>query len=155
MDRIKIDLPEVFHFSALIPVRITDLNFAGHTGNDSILSIIHEARAQFLKSLGYTELDFGGTGTIMSNVAIEYKKEMFYGDPLIISVAAGNFSKVSFDLFYKLETVLRQARLPDGQAQDDQKILIAAAKTGMVCYDYNKRKITAIPEIAKQKLSGN
>lgn len=148
MDRIKIDLPEVFHFSALIPVRITDLNFAGHTGNDSILSIIHEARAQFFKSLGYTELDFGGTGTIMSNVAIEYKKEMFYGDPLFISVAAGNLSKVSFDLFYKLETALRQA-------QGDKRILIAAAKTGMVCYDYDKRKIAAIPEAVRHKLSGN
>ncbi len=80
----------------------------------------------------------------MSSVAIEYKKEMFYGDPLIISVAAGNFSKVSFDLFYKLET-----------DTGGKRILIAAAKTAMACYDYDKRKIATIPEAARQKLSGN
>lgn len=143
MARIKIELPATFPFSALIPVRITDLNFAGHTGNDSILSIVHEARAQYLKSLGYTELEFGGTGTIMSGVIIEYKKELFYGEPLIISVAAGNFSKVSFDLLYKLET-----------ETEGKRILIAVAKTVMVCYNYEKRKITAIPEVVLKKLSG-
>lgn len=141
MARIKIDLPETFHFSCKIPVRITDINYGGHVGNDTVLSILHEARMQFFKNFGYTEMNFGGTGLIMSDVAIEFKSELFYGDIVIASVTAGEISKVGFDIIYKIEN------------HADDKIKIAAlAKTGMICYDYKKKRIVAVPEEAKQKL---
>ena len=73
MARVKVELPGNFTFSAKIPVRITDINYGGHVGNDTILSILHEARVQYLKHYGYTELNFGGTGIIMSDVAIEFR----------------------------------------------------------------------------------
>ena len=60
MARIKIDLPSKIAFSTNIPVRITDLNYGGHVGNDTVLTIIHEARMQFLANAGYTEMKFGG-----------------------------------------------------------------------------------------------
>ena len=75
MARLKIDLPEQFSFSTSIPVRITDLNYGNHVGNDAVLSIIHEARMQFLKSFGYTEMGFAGAGMIMSDVAIEFNPD--------------------------------------------------------------------------------
>lgn len=140
MGRIKVDLPEQFLFSVTIPVRITDINYGGHVGNDSILSLLHEARIKYLEYLEFTELNIDGAGLIMSDVAIEYKAESFYGDSLRVSVSAGEFSKVSFDLFYKMETV-----------RDGHTILIAKAKTGMVCYDYNQKKVIAVPEALKQK----
>jgi acyl-CoA thioester hydrolase len=142
MARIKIDLPEKFHFSFQIPVRITDINYGGHVGNDTMLSIIHEARMQFFKYFGYTEMQFAGVGMIMADVAIEFKNELFYGDTVIAYVTTGEFSNVGFDLFYKLEII----------RPDDKKIIVAAAKTGMVCYDYKKKKIVAVPEEAKMKL---
>ena len=146
MSRVKIDpiaigLPKEFHFSTSIPIRITDLNYGGHVGNDTVLSIIHEARMQFLKHFGYTEMEFAGVGMIMSDVSIEFKNELFYGDTVIASVIAGEFTNVSFEIFYRLE-----------KAQDDKKILVAIAKTGMVCYDYGKKKIVAVPEEARKKL---
>lgn len=143
MARIKINLSEKFHFSCEIPVRITDINYGGHVGNDALLSIVHEARMQFFRSLGYTEMNFGGVGMIMADVAIEFKSELFYGDIIIVSVTAGDVSKVSFDLIYKMER----------QISDIRKT-VALAKTGMICYDYEKKKIVAIPEEARQKLSG-
>lgn len=143
MARIKIDLSEKFHFSCEIPVRITDINYGGHVGNDALLSIVHEARMQFFRSLGYTEMNFGGVGMIMADVAIEFKSELFYGDIIIVSVTAGDVSKVSFDLIYKMER----------QISDIRKT-VALAKTGMICYDYEKKKIVAIPEEARQKISG-
>ena len=88
MARIKIELPDTFSFSCQIPVRITDINYGGHVGNDTVLSIIHEARMQFFKKLGYTEMNFAGTGMIMADVAIEFKSELFYGDVVIASVAS-------------------------------------------------------------------
>lgn len=142
MGRIKISLPDSFHFSCQVPVRITDINYGGHVGNDAILSIIHEARMQFFKSLGYTEMNLAGAGLIMADVAIEFKSELFYGDIVTASVAATELSKVGFDICYKLE-----------KQTADKAILVAVAKTGMICYDYDKKKIIAVPDEAKVKLT--
>jgi acyl-CoA thioesterase FadM len=143
MARIKVELPEQFAFSTTIPVRITDLNYGKHVGNDTILSMIHEARVQYLKQLGYGELDLAGVGVIMSDVGIEFKSELFYGDEVIASVTAGDLTKISFDLYYKLE-----------KRSGDTTLLVAVAKTGMVCYDYAKKKVAAIPEEVSIKLKG-
>lgn len=141
MARIKIDLPSNFSFTTSIPVRITDLNYGGHVGNDTILSIIHEARVQFLRHHGFSELNFAGAGLIMSDVAIEFKTELFYGDTIRASVSAGEFSRIGFDLFYKFE-----------KETDDKPAIIALAKTGMVCFNYELKKIVPVPEEAKSKL---
>jgi len=144
MARIKIELPGVFTFSCRIPVRITDINYGGHTGNDRVLSIIHEARMQFLKSIGYTEMNIAGVGTIMSDVAIEFKQELFYGDVIIASVVAGEISRIGFELFYKLETIR--------PVNSEKKVIAAIAKTGMICFDYENKKIVSLPKEAKDKL---
>jgi len=138
MSRVKILMPGTFHFSTTIPVRITDINYGGHVGNDSILSIIHEARMQFLRQYNYTELDFAGVGMIMSDVAIEFKNELFYGDTIKASIAIAEISKVSFALYYKFENVA-----------ENKSTLIALARTGMVCYHYGNKKIAAVPDEIK------
>lgn len=140
MARVKIDMPGDFTFSTIIPVRITDLNYGGHVGNDTVLSLIHEARVQFLKHFDYEELNLAGVGLIMSDVAIEFKSELFYGDEVIASVTTRDFSKVAFDLYYKLEKMSNGKNVP-----------VAFAKTGMVCYDYARKRIAAVPvEVAKK-----
>jgi acyl-CoA thioesterase FadM len=144
MSRVKIQLPEQFSFRCSISVRITDINYGGHVGNDAVLSIIHEARMQYFKSLGYAEMNVGGAGTIMADVAVEFKHELFYGDIVAVSVTAGELSKVGFDLIYKLETI-RPSRV-------EKMILVAAAKTAIICYDYEKKKIITVPEEARKKL---
>ncbi|MBK8951560.1 MAG: thioesterase family protein [Chitinophagaceae bacterium] len=141
MARIKILLPEKFSFSCKIPVRITDINYGGHVGNDSVLSIIHEARMQFLHHYGYSEMDLAGAGMIMADVAIEFKGELFYGDIITASVIATDFSKIGFNIMYLLE-----------KETNEIKKTIAYAKTGMICYDYSARKIVIVPEVAKKKL---
>jgi acyl-CoA thioesterase FadM len=143
MARIKISLPENFSFTTSIPVRITDVNYGGHVGNDTILSILHEARAQFLNHHGFTEMNLDDAGLIMSDVAIEFKNELFYGETIIASVAAGEFSKISFELFYKLEK----------KNADGKTLPVALAKSGMVCYNYAEKKITALPASVIRKLT--
>jgi len=142
MARIRLEMPSDYSFSTLIPVRITDINYGGHMGNDAILSLIHEARMQYLRSFGYSELDFAGVALIMADVGIEFKKELFYGETVNASVSAGDFTKLSFDLYYKLEKEV------DGNWQT-----VALAKTGMVCYDYANKKVSALPAEVKEKLS--
>lgn len=142
MERIKINLPEIFIFSTIIKIRITDLNYGGHVGNDSFLSLIHEARQQFLNHFGYTELQIENTSLIMADAAIEFKKELNYADEIKISVSANSFDKYGFDIFYKLEII------------SDQKLIMAGkAKTGMLCYDYQNKKLMPVPEKLKDSLS--
>ena len=141
MARIKLALPSRFSLSVPIPIRITDVNYGGHVGNDAILSIIHEARLQFLQALGYSEMNVEGIGLIMADVAIEFKAEAFYGDVIEVSVVADDFSRVGFDLIYKLE-----------KKQENKSITVAIAKTGMVCFDYSLKKVAALPGNAYAKL---
>lgn len=141
MARVKVALPAQFPFSTVIPIRITDLNYGGHVGNDAVLSIIHEARMQFLAHYGYSEMHFEGVGLIMADVAIEFKHEAFYGDSIIASVAASDLGKVTFDIYYKLEK-------KDG----DKIIPVAYAKTGMVCFDYGQKKVVPVPNSIPARL---
>ncbi len=143
MARPRMHLPEEFPFSCFIPIRITDLNYGGHAGNDTILSLVHEARMQWLQNMGYSEMNFAGVGMIMADVVIEFKNELFYGDTVIASVARGEVSRVGFELFYKLE-----------KEKAGKRLIVAIAKTGMICYDYEKKKIVSVPEIARDKLTG-
>ncbi|HEX9512602.1 MAG TPA: acyl-CoA thioesterase [Puia sp.] len=143
MPKVRLTLPENFTFTTTIPVRITDLNYGGHVGNDSVLSLIHEARVQFLRHHGYTELDMGGVGLIMADTNIEFKNELFYGETLRAAVAASEFSRIGFDLYYKLEKEVGEKWIP-----------VVLARTGMVCYNYSARKVTSMPkEICTRLLS--
>ena len=134
MARLKIDLPQKILISISVPVRITDINYGNHVGNHAIVEIIHEARVQFLKKFGFTELDIAGTALIMSELLVEYKNESFYNDLLEINIYCGEITRVAFELFYKIST-----------KRIEEEIVIALAKTGMVCYDYEIKKVTAVP----------
>jgi acyl-CoA thioesterase FadM len=134
MARIKIDLPEKFLFETEIPVRITDINYGNHLGNDAVLSIAHEARLRFLKKYGFTEKDIGGIGIIMVDAAVQYKTESHYGDTLLIEVAVTNITRVGCDIVY---------RFTNKNSGDE----IAFAKTGIVFYDYDNKKVVTIPKI--------
>ncbi|MGI8600308.1 MAG: thioesterase family protein [Chitinophagaceae bacterium] len=139
MSRVKLKLPEQFNFFTTTPVRITDINYGNHLGNDAVLSFIHEARVQFLKSFNLEELKFEGIGLIMSDAAIEFKNEAFYGDVLKVYVTASEPSRIGFSLFYKLVV----------QTKEGEKN-IAYAKTGMICYDYNLKKVVPFPTSAER-----
>jgi acyl-CoA thioesterase FadM len=141
MPKTKLVLPDRFPFTTHIPVRVTDLNYGGHVGNDSILSLIHEIRVQFLVHHGYEEFNLAGAGLIMTDVAIEFRNELFYGDILWASVAAGEFSRVGFELYYRLE-----------KKSGEKMLTVAVARTGMICYDYKAKKIVSVPKEVCTKL---
>ena len=138
MARIKIDLPEKYVFSTRIKVRVSDINYGGHLGNDALLSILHEARLQYLQALGYSELAFGSSSLIMADVAMEYKAEGFLGDTLLVQIAPADFNKYGFDLLYR---VTNQNLQP-----------IAYAKTGLLCFNYTTRKVMSVPAEVRAKM---
>jgi acyl-CoA thioester hydrolase len=144
MARIEISLPSEFLFSTELKVRVTDLNYGNHVGNDSILGLIHEARMEFYRKLGFkNELSFEGpVGQVISDAAIVYKAEAFYGDVLVCEIAAADFNKYGFDLLYRL------TNKENGKE-------VARAKTGIVCFDYDKRKVATAPAVLIDQLKRN
>jgi len=142
MARIRIELPEKCIAAFIIPVRITDINYGNHVGNNSLVEIIHEARMQFLQQHDFTELEICGTSLIMNELGIEFKNEAFYKDVLEVKIFPGEISKIGFELFYSISTIRNKISL-----------LIAKAKTGMVCYNYKQKKVEAVPEELKKILS--
>lgn len=132
MARIKLELPSAFPFRTTLTVRVTDLNYGDHLGNDALLGMIHEARVRFLRDLGYTEKDIEGVGILMSDCAIVYKAQGLLGDEITVDVAVGDFSRTGCDLFYLLTKA-------DGTE-------LSRAKTGIVFYDYTLGSVRPVPQ---------
>ena len=141
MPRIKIELPEKFIYKTEIPIRITDINYGGHLGNDSLLSLIHEARVRLLHHLGYSESNVEGAGIMMIDAGIQYKSEGFYGDVLLAEVTVNDFTGIGCDFVYRL-------------TNKNSGKEIALAKTGIVFFNYEKRKTAPVPPEFKKKIEG-
>jgi len=141
MARIHISLPDKFLFETEISIRASDLNYGGHVGNDTMLTLLQEARIQFYRSLGFpNEISFeGSVGQIITDAAIQYKSESFLGDVLIVQIAVADFNKHGFDLLY----------LVTNKATGKE---IARGKTGIVSFDYAKRKMVSVPVSLLSKL---
>jgi acyl-CoA thioester hydrolase len=58
---------------------------------------------------------------------------------LTIRIAVADFNKYGFDMYYIIENKATGKNVSIG-------------KTGIVCFDYSKRKIATIPEILLNKL---
>ncbi len=138
--RVKLDLPETFLFSTEIHVRIGDINYGGHLGNDAVLSLVHEARVRFLKAYGYSEADIEGVGIIMTDAVVVYKAEGFHGDTLVIDVAVTDITRTGCDFVFRL------TNKENGKE-------IARAKTGIVFFDYSSRQVVGVPQKFRESVA--
>lgn len=133
MPRTKISVPSTFHFSTQLTVRVGDLNYGNHLGNDRILTYLQEARVRMLAAQGMSELNIGdNTSLIQGDAEIIYKSEGFLGDQIEIELAVNDISGSSFDIVYQLTNTTTGK-------------LLAIGKTRMVCFDYNTRKVQVVP----------
>jgi acyl-CoA thioester hydrolase len=133
MARIKLPLPERFPFTTEIPLRITDINYGGHLGNDAVLGIVQEARVRFLSYHGFSEKDAGGAGIIMVDAVVVYRSEAFYGDVLTVDVAVSDLSTAGCDFVFRIVSRVTGKE-------------VARAKTGIAFFDYRSRSVVPVPE---------
>lgn len=134
MARVKLNLPTDPCFITEIDVGIGYINYGGHMGNDSALTLLHEARLRYFKSLGFvSEVDLGGAGIIQADAVVVYKSQAFWGDKLVVELGLEDVSSRSFDIVYRVR-----------HAGDGRDVL--HAKTGIVFFDYSANKVTRIPE---------
>ncbi len=138
MARVRLEIPENLPFTTEIPIRISDINYGGHLGNDAVLSIVHEARVQFFGHHGFTELDVDGTAIMMTDAVIVYRSEGFYGDVLAVEVGVSDMQSAGCDLVYRLRN------------RETGKE-VARVKTGIVFVDPREKKIVPMPAAFRER----
>jgi acyl-CoA thioesterase FadM len=70
----------------------------------------------------------------MSDAVLVYKAEVFYGDILTVAIGVDDVQAIGADITYRVLVRGKEA---------------ARAKTGIVFFDYNNRKIVQTPQVFK------
>jgi acyl-CoA thioester hydrolase len=140
MPRIKIPSPEQILFSMERSVGISDINYAKHLDSIAMVNILHEARLQFLASLGFSEGNIYGLGMVVTDLAVDYRSESFANDRLIVDVGVGSFNRYGFDIGLHV-------------TNSASETVVCNAKMGVVFFDFDKHKITEVPVAFKNLLA--
>ena len=133
MARVKIEFPETTLFTHELSVRITDLNYGNHLAHDSLISLLHEARARFFIANDMQEHDIDGAGIILADIAVAYKAEAHFGQIMQIEITLDDFGRKGCDMFYRMTC-------------KESENVVAIAKTGLVFFDYETKKPVSIPQ---------
>lgn len=133
MPRIRLKPEPIYEFNYRIILKPRDMNYGGHMGNDTLVTLIGEARANLFKDLGCSEGDLGDgrTAIIMADLAVNYKSEGFMFDELLVESHLGDITRTGMRVFH---------RITKGE------ILVALAETGLLAFDYQQHRIAEIPQ---------
>lgn len=133
MARLSLQFPEdQYYYRTQLTVRVTDINGANHLGNDSMISMISEARARFLFEFGIPEVPVDGVGIIITDLATTYRAEAHARDQLLFEVGVMDFNPYGGDITFRI------TRPADGAR-------VAMAKSGFVFFNYQSSRVTAMP----------
>ena len=123
-----------------IEIRIGDINYGGHMGNDKALLVFHDARIRYLEALDFSEHSIGGAAIIMRDAHVAFRKEVFLHDVLLVDVGIDEVTTTSFNMIY---TVRRE--------KDDA--VVFTGNTGLVAFDYEARRPVQVPEEFLRKIT--
>ena len=139
MARLTLTFPEdQYYYTTLLTVRVTDINAANHLGNDSMISMISEARARFLFEYGVADTERDGTGIIVTDLATTYRAEAHARDQLLFEVGVMDFNKYGGDITFRV-------------TRPKDKVLVAMAKQGFVFFNYKRSQVVAMPDEFRAK----
>ena len=129
----KIDAKFKRLFACKLQVRVADLNYGNHVGNDRILSYFHEARVLWLTHHNLSEQNVGGCGLIMAGAKVEYLRQAHLHQLLSLTLGGRDVGKARFTLVYKI-------------TDDNTQQTIALGETHMACFDYPHQKPVRAPQ---------
>jgi acyl-CoA thioesterase FadM len=142
MARLTLAFPEnQYYYSTHLTVRVTDINAANHLGNDSMISMISEARARFLFDFGVEEARDDGLGIIVTDLATTYRAEAHARDQLLFEVGVMDFNKYGGDITFRI-------------SRPRDRTLVAMAKSGFVFFNYKTARVTPMPEAFHSRFTG-
>jgi acyl-CoA thioester hydrolase len=132
---------------ATFEIRVGDINYGGHMGNDKALLVFHDARLKFLESLTFSEKNIGGPGIIMRDAHVSFRKEVYLHDVLTVDIGIENVSASAFEMIYTVK------RINSGQQSVEEEVVFTGS-TGLVAFDYGLRRPVRLPEEFLGKIGG-
>ncbi|MHC4780320.1 MAG: acyl-CoA thioesterase [Planctomycetota bacterium] len=121
------------NFQTRYTVRIDDINYGGHMGNERALLIFQDARIRFLKHLGCTEKEIGeGRGIILVEATIRYRKEVFLDDVLLVETSVGDIRKKSLAMRFRV-------------TQEGEEDTALEGETKLLSYNYHTKGVEPLP----------
>ena len=139
MTRLHVTVPERFLFRMERTVGLSDTNYAKHLDSVSMVNILHEARLQFLASLGFTESNIYGLGLVVTDLAVDYLSESFADDCLLIDVGVSKFIRYGFDVGFRVSNKALET-------------LVCNGKCGVVFFDFDRHQLTKVPAGFKEMI---
>jgi len=127
MERLTIVLPEKFNFTTEFPVLINDINSGNHVGNDAFVRYINATYWRFSDAFGISK------SIIMTDLAILFKSEAFYGDVLKCEAAVSVQTKHSCHFYCRMS-----------HSKTGKEIIRAKAR--ITYFDYRQKKPVEVPE---------
>jgi acyl-CoA thioesterase FadM len=133
MPRVKLEEQTTYEFTFQVTLHPRDINYGGHLGNDSLVTLVGSARAEMFHSMGLSEGDLGDgkTGIIMIDLVMNYRAEAFVFEKLDISTHVGEMLSSGFRIFHRI-------------TRDDR--LIALAEAGVMTFDYTTHRVAHVPQ---------
>ena len=122
-------------FSTRINVLVNHLNYGNHLGYDSLLSILHEVRLQWLKSINPTISEINienNIGWMVKELHVLYHSEAKHGDELNIDLFTSGQTRTSVTLEHQVENKTTGKEL-------------SSAIITLVCFNFEKAKVSKIP----------
>jgi len=132
--RFKITSPADFIFSTELTIKVSDLNYGNHLGHDRLISLLHNAREDFLRKHDFSELNIDGCSTVVTHVAATYKSQANYGDRLTIKLNFGEVTSRTFEILYVV-------------FQSDSMVEVARASTVSMFYSTEKSRAVSAPKV--------
>lgn len=118
-----------------IPVRFRDLDAYGHVNNATFFTLLEEARIQLLRErFGDT---MHGTGPIflIRSASCEFLKPIPFVDRVVVELWVERMRRTAVDMAYRIL-----------DADVDDPLVYATARTTLVCYDTEQERLAALPD---------
>lgn len=136
-----------------IQVRFGDTDRFGHINNAAFATYVESARIELITALGYP---LGGL--ILAHMAIDYRRQLHVGDPLLVLTRVERIGTTSI----RMRQALLRPAVPEaghGPARSEPLAVapdgerVADVATVVVTYDYREQRPVPVPDFLRARLA--
>ncbi len=134
-------LDSIFKHSTPIQLRFVDMDAFGHINNANFLTYLEEARIKYLDDIIHWDYGWSKNAIIMARAEIDFKAPAHFKDEILILTRCSKLGNKSFTLEYKMI-----------KTESGTEIILAAATTVVVMYNYEINSSIKIPEAWREAI---
>ncbi len=118
-------------YTVHVPVRIRDIDFAGHAHHSAALLYFEEARAAYWRDVVQAGDGLAAFGFVLAEVRVRYRARIRYPGSVAVTVRVVTLGRKHFDMAYEVRS--------------DGGEVVLTGSTTQVMYDYDREASIEIP----------